>query len=267
MANEDRSAPVRTSKGEGVGVIELARPEIFNCLSSATLKSIECSLEGFEQDRSTRSLLIFAEGKNFCTGAELGEVQKVRGSKQRMQEFLAVGHRVLSRLEASRLPVIGAVQGLCLAGGLELALACDVLFAAEDARFGDQHGAFGLIPGWGGSQRLPRAIGLQRSLDLMFSARWISASTAEAWGLVSYVVPADKLRSQAAAYANKLVKRSAAGLGTMKKLAREGLQLDLSSGLKFEQEAGVPILLGADAEEGILAFQERRQPSFGGRVP
>lgn len=262
MSIENGSGPVRVSGENGVGVIELARPEIFNCLSSATLTSIESNLDRFEQDRTTRALLIVAAGKNFCTGAELDEVQKVRRSEKEMREFLATGHRVLSRLEASPLPVIGAVHGLCLAGGLELALACDVLFAAEDARFGDQHGAFGLIPGWGGSQRLPRAIGLQRSLDLMFSARWISAAAAEAWGLISYVVPADVLRTQAFDYAKKLAKRSATGLGAMKKLAREGLQSDLSLGLKLEQEAGLPILLGEDVEEGILAFQERRQPNF-----
>src|SRR5262249_18175919 len=139
------------------------------------------------------------------------EVERVRGGEADLRDFLALGHAVLDRIEASPLPVIAAVQGLCLAGGIELVLACDVVFAAEDARFGDQHAAFGLIPGWGGSQRLTRTIGLRRALDLMYSARWIDAPTAMQWGLVNHLLPATRLRDEALAYARQLVTRSSSG--------------------------------------------------------
>ena len=113
--------------------------------------------------------------------------RRCAGGEADLRDFLALGHSVLDRIEASPLPVVAAVQGLCLAGGIELALACDVVFAAEDARFGDQHAAFGLIPGWGGSQRLTRAVGLRRALDLMYSARWLDAAHGACSGALSII--------------------------------------------------------------------------------
>jgi enoyl-CoA hydratase/carnithine racemase len=171
---------------------------------------------------------------------------------------------VLDRLEASPLPVVAAVQGLCLAGGIELALACDVVFAAHDARFGDQHAAFGLIPGWGGSQRLTRIIGLRRALDLMYSARWIDAPTAMQWGLVNHLAPAARLRDDALAYARQLASRSRAGLAAVKRLGRHAADAGqpLSNGLRLEQQEAIDVLTGIDINEGLAAFRERRVPNF-----
>src|SRR3546814_12056265 len=107
--------------------------------------------------------------------------------RKRLESFIRNGHETLKLIEQSPLPAVCAVQGLCLAGGLELFLSCDVAFAARSAKFGDQHSRYGLVPGWGGSQRLPRTIGSRRALDLCLSARWIDAAQAESWGLVNYV--------------------------------------------------------------------------------
>ncbi|UPK29936.1 hypothetical protein IVB26_16695 [Bradyrhizobium sp. 195] len=162
----------------------------------------------------------------------------------------------------SPLPIVAAVQGLCLAGGLELAVACDVIFAADTARFGDQHASFGLIPGWGNSQRLPRAIGLQRARDLMFSARWIDATTAQDWGLIAHLVSADELASKALEYANTLATRSREGIATMKSLSLTALAGNVEDGLQEEIAAATRVLLGADAKEGLASFKEKRRPNF-----
>jgi enoyl-CoA hydratase len=262
------ASPVQVSRVDAVGVIELARPDRFNCLSMAAYRAIDAALDDFEPAGSgVRALLIRAQGKHFCTGADLDEVKALRSDAQQMAEFIALGHRVLQRLEASELPVVAACQGLVLAGGSELMLACDVVLAASDFRIGDQHAQYGLIPGWGGSQRLPRIVGLRRALDLFFSARWIDAPTALQWGLVNQVVDAGALADTSLAYCAKLATRSREGLATMKRLARRGLELPLAEGLALEQDLAVPALLGGDVGEGLAAFEERRTPQFSQQSP
>ena len=162
----------------------------------------------------------------------------------------------------SPLPIVCAVQGLALAGGIELVLACDVVFAGSKAQFGDQHAQFGLVPGWGGSQRLTRTIGLRRALDLFFTARWLDAEAALDIGLVNYVVKTEELRPAALAYCNDLGKRSRGGLAAMKSLARKGVEMELFEGVAMEHATTTDLLLEADASEGLAAFQERREPRF-----
>ena len=143
--------------------ITLARPERFNCISSTLLSEMSEHLTAAEDHAEVRALLILAEGPHFCTGADLDEVQQLRENATRLRAFLAKGHRFLDQLTASSLPVVAGVQGLCLAGGLELSLATDVVIAAHDAQFGCQHANYRLIPGWDGSRRLPRTVGLRPS--------------------------------------------------------------------------------------------------------
>ena len=158
-----------------------------------------------------RAVLIAAEGKHFCTGADLVEVQGLREDRAKLAEFIATGHATLCRLEASALPVVAAVQGLCLAGGLELMLACDVAFAAAAARFGDQHAQFGLIPGWGGSQRLTRTSGC--------GGRWTCSSAPPGsmrrrrriWVWSTGLIADAALRAEAMPYCRSLGDRSRAG--------------------------------------------------------
>ena len=260
-ARLDTGEVLAVSRHGATAVLELARPEKFNCLSSAVHAAIEAALAAAEADPACRAVLIAAQGKHFCTGADLAEVQALRASG-RFDEFIAQGHRVLCRLEASPLPVVMAVQGLCLAGGLELALAGDVILAAEGAKFGDQHAQYGLVPGWGGSQRLPRRVGLTRALDLMFSARWLPAAEARDWGLVAQVIPDAGLRDHALAYCEQLATRSKPGLAAMKRLARDGADLPLSDALALEQRLALKAMSGPDVDEGLAAFGERRVPRF-----
>lgn len=257
------STPLMVRREGAVGILELARPEKFNCLSMAVWQAIGAALTEFERPGSgVRVILIQAQGKHFCTGADLDEVQGLRADAAQLAEFIGCGHRVLQAMEGSELPIVAACHGLCLAGGLELMLGCDMIFAAESARFGDQHAQFGLIPGWGGSQRLARLVGLRRAMDLYFSARWLDAPTALAWGLVNEVVADDALQAHALSWCTTAAERSAPGLALMKRLARQGLDRPLSEALALEQQLAVPALQSADVSEGLAAFQARRKPVF-----
>ncbi|MBR1040676.1 enoyl-CoA hydratase/isomerase family protein [Bradyrhizobium viridifuturi] len=256
------SDPVNVSVEGSVGIIELARPEKSNCLSLEAHECISRAREKFEADRNVRSILICAQGKHFCTGADLTEVKSKLMDAHALDYFIAFGMEGLRKLEQSRLPVIVAVQGLCLAGGIELMLSCDVCFAAESAQFGDQHAQFGLIPGWGGSQRLTRLMGLRRALDLMFSARWLKADEAKEAGLVNYIVPDGELRQAALAYCQKIATRSRPGIAEMKRLAREGADMATDQQMRLERDAAVRALPSEDVAEGLNAFENRRTPAF-----
>ena len=245
-----------------VGIIELARPEKFNCLSLEVHERISAAREKFEANREVRSILIRAQGKHFCTGADLTEVKGKLNDPVALDHFIAFGMKNLRALESSPLPVVVAVQGLCLAGGIELMLACDVCFAAETAQFGDQHAQFGLIPGWGGSQRLTRLMGLRRALDLMFSARWLKADEAKEAGLVNYIVPDGDLHKAALDYCQTIATRSRPGIAEMKRLAREGADLGIDQQMRLERDAAVRALPSDDVAEGLDAFENRRAPEF-----
>ncbi|MCY3981669.1 MAG: enoyl-CoA hydratase/isomerase family protein, partial [Alphaproteobacteria bacterium] len=162
----------------GVGVLTLNRPGKFNCLSTELLDGLIDGMEQFETDPAVRAVLLNAKGPQFCTGADLDEVLERCESSEALTPFIAAIHEATRRFEASPLPVVAAVQGLALAGGMELVMACDTVFAAESARIGCQHARYGLPPGGGGTQRLARLIGLRRALDLMFTARWLDAAEA-----------------------------------------------------------------------------------------
>lgn len=253
---------INVEKKGRVGVILLARPDKFNCLSSAVFREIESALDDFEGDGNVAAVVISGLGKHFCTGAELDEVNVVRQDPEQLLEFLRLGHHVLNRLEQSPLPVCTAIEGLCLAGGMELMLATDVVFAGHSARFGDQHGQFGLVPGWGGSQRLPRIIGQRRALDLFFSVRWIDTKEAEAWGLINYVVEDGSALAAAMSYAEKIGTRSAGGMALMKRLARDVDQDAMRSSKNVEIELARLALTSEDVEEGLTAFKSKREPVF-----
>lgn len=254
---------VTNSRDGAVGIITLNRPETFNCISPDVLDGIDAARTEFEADATIKVILIKAAGKNFCTGADLGFVTAAReGRGEKLAEFVAYGHQVFRRLELSPLPVIAAIQGLCLAGGIELMLSCDIAFAAQSAKLGDQHGRYGLVPGWGGTQRLGRTLGARRALELMYSARWLEAAEAERWGLVNKVVLDAELESAALEYCTRLASRNRDATAAMKRLTREGLDLSLEAGLDFERREVVVALMGENTSEGLSAFAERREPKF-----
>jgi enoyl-CoA hydratase len=260
------SPAVLQSVTDGVGILTLNRPSKFNCISRALVAGLSAGIDAFEGDADVRAIVINAEGKQFCTGADLAEIKEANGDQTQLTAFTRTLHGVLRRLETSDLPVIAAVQGLALAGGLELVMGCDIVFAAQSAQLGDQHSQYGLVPGGGNSQRLPRVVGRRRALDLMFSHRWLSAEEAMSWGLVNYVVADAELDQAAMDYARKLAGLSAEGLATMKRLVWQGLDMSEAESLEFEARVAGNKLAGADTIEGLDAFANRREPKFAPRV-
>ena len=248
---------------ENVGCMTLNRPDKFNCISTGLINGVDAAMDAFEADDTVRVILLTGGGKTFCTGADLDEVMAARQNKDNLAKFIGDIHGMLRRFEASPLPIVVAINGLTLAGGIEIMMACDVAFAGRNkAKIGDQHAQYGLIPGGGGTQRLPRLVGLRRALDLMFTNRWLDAHEAEKWGLVNYVVEDEALTDECFTYCRSLAKKSRAGLSAMKQWSRQGLEGSLSDGLTMEEELVVDGLLGPDVEEGLAAFQDRRVPNF-----
>lgn len=259
MAEE---SPVLAELQGNIGVVTLNRPGKSNCISRGLADGLSAAVRSLEANAECRVVVLKANGKHFCTGADLDEVLAARETRATLEAFITAGHDALADLERSRLPIVAAVHGLCLAGGLELMMACDVVIAANSARFGDQHAQYGLIPGWGGTQRLPRLVGLRRALHLMYSAEWLDAVTAREWGLVNVVVEETALAERAMTYAQTLEARNPQAIAAMKSLARKGLDVPLAEGLARESECVVDALRSENVSEGLAAFQARRTPKF-----
>ena len=252
-------------KADGVARIVLNRPDVLNSLDMETLKEIDTALTEIEMDNSLRAIIITGKGKAFCAGADLKQIGDFTKSPQKMLAFLRIIHGVFNRIENSPKPVIAAINGMALAGGLELCLACDLAIASTDARIGDQHANFGLVAGAGGSQRLPRIIGPRRAKELLFTGDWITATEAERIGLVNKVAPPDKLEAEAMALAKKIASHSPMAAKTVKALVNRGLQMELPDALELEVNMGVLHTTSEDMAEGLKAFEEKRKPNFPGR--
>jgi len=252
-------------KSEGVARIVLNRPDALNSLDMESLKELDAALTEIEADNSLRAIIITGKGKAFCAGADLKQIGEFTKSPQKMLAFLRVIHGVYNHIDNSPKPVIAAINGMALAGGLELSLACDLAIAADNARIGDQHANFGLVAGAGGSQRLPRIIGARKAKELLFTGDWITATEAERIGLVNKVVPADKLEVEAMALAKKIANQSPMATKTVKALVNRGLQMELPDALELEMHMGVIHTTSEDMAEGLKAFEEKRKPNFPGR--
>jgi enoyl-CoA hydratase len=233
----------------------LNRPQALNAINPLMLEEMAQVVERMTTDRALRVLVIAAEGRAFCAGADLKALDAMAGDIAQMQRFLQRWKEVFCAIENLPAPVLGVCQGLALAGGFELLQVCDLVLAAESAQLGDQHINFGLVPGGGGSQRLPRLIGARKAKEIMFTGKWLSAQEAYTLGLVNQVVPAAELAA-----------KSPIALRTMKHLVNAGLQTDVEHGLDLELHTAVIHNVLDDTREGIAAFKAKRQPVFKGYV-
>lgn len=257
MTSSSEPGPLRLHVAGGVAEITLAMPKRMNSLGSDALHGLMRLLDELAQDRTIGCVLIAGEGKHFCTGAALDEVLPALQAPGAIEEFLATGCRCFNAIERLPLPVVAAVHGTCLAGGLELVLACDLVVAARSAKFGDQHANFGLVPGWDGGRRLVATVGTRRARELMYSGSGIDSAQAQDWGLVNWVADDDDLMPRAREICRQLAGRSRTGLATMKALSA---QAPADSAAAIELAAAA--LRSTDAAEGIRAFLERRPPVF-----
>ena len=247
--------------GEGIFQITLNRPERLNALGVDMVEALQAAIADAVADRS-RVVLVRGTGRAFCAGADLKE-------RRTMDEAARVAHNrainaAVDALAAAPMPTICVINGLALGGGCEIAIACDLRIASEDAQIGLTEARIGVIPGAGGTQRLPRLIGAARALEMILTGEPISAKRAAEIGLVNAVVPGDALDEHAQRLAALLASRSPGGAQTAKRLVYRGLEVALDQGLAQEREALKQVLVSADYAEGLAAFAEKRQPRFGG---
>ena len=256
--------PVLVERRDAVAVVTLNRPEKHNGLSLALLGRLRTVVGELGQDRAIRAVVLRGSDRCFSTGMDLDDLAAVRAVADTLRA-LGVFRDANAALERCPKPVIAAVAGWCLTGGLELALACDVRVAAESARFGITSAAIGTVPGAGGTQRLPRLIGPARAKELLFSAEPIDAHEALRIGLVNRVVPAGRDVAAALEMANLFARRAPLSLAYAKKAIDVGLGMPLEAGLAFEMGLTARLFTTEDRAEGLRAFRERRAAEFRGQ--
>ncbi|MFA4915681.1 MAG: enoyl-CoA hydratase/isomerase family protein [Syntrophales bacterium] len=251
-------------KKDKIAKITLNRPDKLNPLDWKTISEIGEAISDIEKDTSVKVVIITGSGKAFSAGGDLNFVQKVaRNNPKTWDDFIRTWHRSFNAIEKLDKPVIAAVNGFALAGGLELVLACDLAVASEDARLGDQHINFGLIAGGGGTQRLVRLIGARRALEILLTGKWLTATEAQVLGIVNRVVPHDKLDEAVNELASTLREKSRGAMKLTKTLVNWGGQVDKYTGLELEiVAASKHILYDNDVTEGLKAFVEKRKVVF-----
>ena len=254
---------IKLEKADSVATLRLNRPDALNALSMELLAEFSHAVAAVGGDESVKALVVRGEGRAFSSGADLLFFDSVFEDLSRLPPYVRRLNDCLFQLEELPIPTIALVHGFALAGGLELMLACDLALAAADARIGDQHANFGLMPGGGSTQRLPRRIGMQRAMELLTTGRWLSGAEAADWGLVLRAVPPEALDAELETLLAQLRGKSRAGLGWIKSITRQGKDLPLREGVALEGLAFAQYFATSPhPQEGIQAFKEKRQPEF-----
>jgi len=257
-----------TTGHEGhVAVVTITNPPM-NQLSAALLDELWADVDRLDADPETRAIVLRGGGERaFVAGADIKEFPALREAAASAGESGSAGgiQRIGQRMDAARTPFVAAIQGYCLGGGLELAMCCDVRVCADDAKLGQPEIKLGLIPGGGGTQRLPRLVGHGRALLMNLGGEFLDAGTAYDWGLVEKVVPRADLEAAALEIAGGFAARSPHAIAVLRELARVTRDLPLEEGLRREAEGFRRCLASEDGLEGVTAFIEKREPTFTGR--
>jgi len=254
-------------KLENVGRITLNRPDQLNAVTRKTLEELERALREFSKDPDVRTVILTGAGeKAFCAGADLkGGIFTPKTDSVQGAKLARLGQEFTEMIERYEKPVIAAVNGFALGGGCEIVLACDMIVASENAQFGQPEINVGLIPGWGGTQRLPRLVGRNKAKGLIFTGDRIVAKEAERIGIVNKVLKPAELQQAALELARKLASKSPIMLRLAKQAVNRGIEMDLKSGLAEEVKAFRVCFTTQDFKEGLTAFMEKRQPKFEGK--
>lgn len=246
-----------------IGIITLNRPQVFNATNSELLGELAELLDEVAGDERVRALILTGGEKVFVAG---GDIQfMAQATPLEMERFIALGHKVYDRIANFEKPVIAAIAGLALGGGCELALACDIRIAADNAKFGQPEINLGIMPGAGGTQRLSRVVGAGWASYLIMTGKTIPADLALQIGLVTEIHPADQLLAKARELALKLAAKSPVAMRLAKSCISNGANSSLSSGLLYEQKVWALLFATEDQKEGMAAFLEKRKPEFKGK--
>ena len=259
MSPERNFETILVSQADRVGTITLNRPQALNALNSQVMTEVTSAAADFDADPGIGAIIITgAGGKAFAAGADIKEMASLSFSEVFEADFFAAWNK----LAAVRTPLIAAVAGYALGGGCELAMMCDVLIAADNAKFGQPEIKLGVLPGMGGSQRLTRAIGKAKAMDLILTGRTIDAAEAERSGLVSRVVPADTLLDEANAVATTISQMSRSAARMAKEAVNRAFESSLTEGLLYERRLFHSAFATDDQTEGMAAFTEKRAANF-----
>jgi enoyl-CoA hydratase len=249
---------IQVEAANGVGRITLYRPAALNALCDALIAELNTALDAFEADDGIGCILLTGSDKAFAAGADIKEMQGRTYPGTYMADFIAPWERI-TRL---RKPTIAAVAGFALGGGCELAMMCDMIIAAETAKFGQPEIKLGVIPGAGGTQRLTRAVGKAKAMDLVLTGRMMDAAEALACGLVARVVPADQLLAEATKAAETIAAYGRVAVAAAKESVNAAFETTLAEGVRTERRLFLPLFATADQKEGMAAFAEKRKPAF-----
>ncbi|MFD8756748.1 enoyl-CoA hydratase [Kitasatospora sp. NPDC059577] len=241
-----------------VGLITLNRPKALNALNTQLMNEVVAAATAFDRDPEIGCLVVTGSEKAFAAGADIKEMQGNRFPDVYLDDWLGPW----DRFGALRKPVVAAVAGFALGGGCELAMMCDILLAADTAKFGQPEIKLGVIPGIGGSQRLTRAVGKAKAMELCLTGRMMGAEEAERAGLVSRIVPADQLLAEALATAETVAAMSTPTAIMLKESVNRSYETTLAEGVRFERRLFHAAFATADQKEGMAAFAEKRPPSF-----
>jgi len=253
---------ILTERNGAVGILRLNRPKMLNALSVGVFKEISAAIDEFEADEAIGAIVVTGNEKAFAAGADIKEMQPKGYVDMFKSDFIAQG---ADRVAQCRKPTIAAVSGWALGGGCELAMMCDIVIASETAKFGQPEITLGTIPGLGGTQRLTRAVGKSKAMDLCLTGRTMDVNEAERSGLVSRIVAVDKLMDEAVAVGEKLASMSRPAVMAAKEAVNRAYETTLAEGLSAERNLFHGTFALEDRSEGMAAFVEKRPPMFKNR--
>lgn len=252
---------ILTSTEGSIATLTLNRPDALNALNQATMNELVDALETLDRDDAVRCIVITGSGRAFAAGADITEMAKATA----VQMLTGYRFQQWERIRQVTKPLIAAVHGYALGGGCELAMLCDLIVAAENAQFGQPEINIGLMPGAGGTQRLTRAIGKSRAMEVILTGRPVAARQAEDWGLVTRVVPPEVVLDEAKRLARDIAAKPAVAVRLAKQAILKAYETHLEAGLDFERKCFYLLFATEDRTEGISAFLEKRTPNFKGR--
>ena len=251
---------IRYEKNGNIGIATINRPEALNALNSTVISELEQLISEVEKDAELGAFIITGEGRSFVAGADIGEQSTMDVAAGR--KWGQRGSALFRRIEKLEIPTIAAVNGFALGGGCELALACDIILASEKAKFGQPEVGLGITPGFSGTQRLPRRVGVAKAKELIFSGKMIRADEAEKIGLANAVYAPEALMEGAMEMARSFTKNAPIAVKYSKACIDRGMQMDIDDGIAVENELFAMCFATADQKEGMTAFLEKRPAKF-----